>query len=297
VARVAGERVSDVRLGAASEWLVQESGSGDPIVLVHGLGTDSSAWNRVVPLLAERFRVITVDLPGYSLKSVDPQVPHADELAVGLNAVLARVDVSSAVIVGHSFGGAVSMLMAHHFPTRCDGLVLIAPGGFGVELNPVVPFMGTRAGARLLRALYSPRAARTIERIAARVESRSADSRVRISELMETYGRLRTEQARTLFRASVRESLALNAAIDKTQIVINSRIPVLVLWGREDRVLPVWQAKNVSSMLPWSTVRVLDRVGHTPHRSDPRTVAREIVNFADSGAITRRRAAAPADSG
>lgn len=282
-------QVADVRLGTASAWPVHETGCGDPVVLVHGLGTDSSAWDRVVPLLAERFRVITVDLPGYSLQSVVPEVPRADDLAVGLDAVLARIGVSSALIVGHSFGGAVSLLTAHDFPSRCDGLVLIAPGGFGVELNPVVPFMGTRAGARVLRALYNPRAARTIERIAARVESRASDGRVRISELMETYDRLRTEQARTQFGASVRESLALHAAIDKTQIVVNSRIPILVLWGREDRVLPVWQAKNVSSMLPWSTVRLLDGVGHTPHRSAPETVVREIMNFTDSGAISRRR--------
>jgi len=288
--------VADVRLGAAAQWQVHESGSGDPVVLVHGLGTDSSAWDRVVPLLAARFRVITVDLPGYSLRSVVPEVPHADDLAAGLDALLARLGVTSAVIVGHSFGGAVALLTAQHHPSRCNGLVLIAPGGFGVELNPVVPFMGTRTGARLLRALYNPRAARTIRRIATRVESRSSDSRVRISELMETYDRLGSEQARAQFRASVRESLALNAAIDRTQIVINSRIPVLVLWGREDRVLPVWQAKNVASMLPWSTVRVLDRVGHTPHRSNPGTVAREVVNFADSAAIGRRRDAASAAS-
>ena len=211
--------MSDVRLGAASEWRVEESGSGDPLILVHGLGTDSTAWSRVAPLLAHRFRVIAVDLPGYALNSSVHSVPHADDLAIGLEALLARMDIASAVFVGHSFGGAVSLLTAHHFPTRCAGLALIAPGGFGVELNPVVPFMGTRAGARLLRALYSPRASRTIERIAARVESNSESGRVRVSELMETYDRLRTEQAREQFQASVRESLALNADIDRTQIV------------------------------------------------------------------------------
>lgn len=281
--------MSDVRLGAASEWRVEESGSGDPLILVHGLGTDSTAWSRVAPLLAHRFRVIAVDLPGYALNSPVQSVPHADDLAIGLEALLARLDVASAVFVGHSFGGAISLLTAHHFPSRCAGLALIAPGGFGVELNPVVPFMGTRAGARMLRALYSRRASRAIERIAARVESNSESSRVRVSELMETYDRLRTAQAREQFQASVRESLALNADIDRTQIVINSRIPILVMWGREDRVLPPWQAKNVTSMLPWSQIRLLDGVGHTPHRSQPATVVREIEGFADSGDVRRRR--------
>jgi pimeloyl-ACP methyl ester carboxylesterase len=281
--------VAEVRLGAAPEWRVDESGAGEALVLVHGLGTDGSTWNRVAPLLAHRFRVITVDLPGYALDSSVHAVPHADELAEGLDALLARLDVPSAVFVGHSFGGAVSLLTAHHHPSRCAGLALIAPGGFGVELNPVVPLMGTRAGARLLRALYGPRASRTIERLAARVESNSESSRVRVSELMETYDRLRTPQAREQFQASVRESLALSADIDRTQIVINPRIPILVLWGREDRVLPSWQAKNVSSMLPWSTVRLLDGIGHTPHRSDAATVVREIEAFADSRDVRQRR--------
>lgn len=279
---------ADVGEDISADWNVDDSGSGSPILLVHGLGTDSGAWDRVAPRLAENHRVITVDLPGYSLRSLGDTVPSAADLAAGLDAVLTRLGVASAVLVGHSFGGAVCLLTAHHFPTRCDGLVLIAPGGFGVELNPVVPLMGTRAGARILRALYSPRASRAIERIAAGVQSRPTVDRVRIAELMETYDRLRSEEARERFRASVRESLALNAGIDRTQIVINSRIPILVLWGREDRVLPPWQAKNVTTMLPWSTVHLLDKAGHTPHRSAPGDVLREIENFADSGAILRR---------
>jgi pimeloyl-ACP methyl ester carboxylesterase len=279
-----------VAAGAAgADWLVDDAGSGDAIVLVHGLGTDSRAWDRVAPRLAERHRVITVDLPGYSLRSLGDTVPPAAELAAGLDALLQRLDVTSAVFVGHSFGGAMCLLAAHDFPTRCAGLVLIAPGGFGVELNPFVPLLGTRAGARLLRTLYSPRASRAIERVAARVQARATDDKLRIAELMETYDRLRSEQARERFRASVRESLALNAGIDRTQIDVSSRIPILVLWGREDRVLPPWQAKNVTTMLPWSTVHLLDHVGHTPHRSAPHEVLREIENFADSGAILRRR--------
>lgn len=274
-----------------ADWHVEDVGSGDPIVLVHGLGTDSGAWNRVVPGLAEHHRVITVDLPGYSLRSLGDAVPDGSELAAGLDAVLERLGVASAVLVGHSFGGAICLLCAHRHPTRCAGLVLLAPGGFGVELNPVVPLMGTRAGAWMLRTLYRPRASRAIERIAARVQARPAVDRVRIAELMETYDRLRTEQARERFRASVRESLALNSSIDRAQIVIDSAIPILVLWGREDRVLPPWQAKNVTSMLPWATVRLLDGAGHTPHRSAPDEVLHEIGNFADSGAILRRRGA------
>lgn len=278
---------------AASGWSFADDGAGDAIVLVHGLGTDSSAWDRVAPDLAKDHRVITVDLPGYSLRSVVDEVPHATVLADGLDALLGDLGVASAVFVGHSFGGAVCLITAHRHPSRCAGLVLVAPGGFGTELNPLIPLIGTRFGSRLLRTLYGPRASRTIERVAARVEARSLrpgrQSRVRIAELMETYDRLRSERAREQFRTSVQESIALNTGVDRSALArIDPHIPVLVLWGREDRVLPPWHAKNATDVLPWSTVHLLDDAGHTPHRSHAVRTNREIRTFADSGAVQRR---------
>jgi pimeloyl-ACP methyl ester carboxylesterase len=273
-----------------SGWTITESGSGAPLVFVHGLGTDAGAWDRVVPALCAEHRVITVDLPGYSLRTAVEDVPHADDLADGLAAVLDELDIRSAVLVGHSFGGVVSLIAAGRHPQRCAGLILVAPGGFGTELNPFIPLIGTRFGSRMLRSLYGPRASRTIERLAARVQGRSGTpSRVRIAELMETYDRLRTDAAREQFQASVREILALNAAGGRDRLTqIDQDIPVLVLWGREDRVLPAWHAHNAARLLPWAVVHFIDGAGHTPHRSHPRQTAREISTFSDSRDVRRR---------
>jgi pimeloyl-ACP methyl ester carboxylesterase len=268
-----------------------DGGSGTAIVLVHGLGTDSSAWDRVVAPVRDGHRTVAVDLPGYSLHSAADVVPGAVELADGLDALLARLGITSAVLVGHSFGGAVSLITAHRHPQRCAGLVLVAPGGFGAELNPLLPLIGTRFGARLLRTLYRPRASRTIERIAARVDARPGQkmSRVRIAELMETYDRMRTEEARAQFRASVQHSLALNSSPDRSEFTqVDPDIPILILWGRDDRVLPVWHANRAADVLPWADVRVIDAAGHTPHRSHPQQTAQEICAFARSGAVRRR---------
>jgi pimeloyl-ACP methyl ester carboxylesterase len=279
-----GERSSD------APWAFSVAGTGDPIVLVHGLGTDSSAWDRVATTLAEQHRVVSVDLPGYSLRSTVDEVPQANELADGIDALLEQLDIPTAVVVGHSFGGAVSLIAAHRHPRRIAGLVLVAPGGFGHELNPLLPLIDTNFGSRMLRMLYRPRTSRTIERIAARFEERSgAASRVRIAELMETYDRLRTEQAREQFRTSVRRSLALNADPDRSQYAeIEPAIPILILWGREDRVLPSWHANNAESVLPWAVVHMVDGAGHTPHRSHAAQTAREIRTFAESSGVRRR---------
>jgi pimeloyl-ACP methyl ester carboxylesterase len=279
---------------AAAGWAYSDTGAGDAIVLVHGLGTDSDAWDRVAPQLAESYRVIAVDLPGYSLRSVVDAVPPAIDLAAGLDALLARLDIESAVLVGHSFGGAVCLLAARHHPGRCAGLVLLAPGGFGTDLNPLLPLVRTRVGARLVRSLYGPRAARTIARLGARMEARPEQStrrenRVRVAELLETYDRLRTEQARRQFRVSVAESLALNSAADRAEYAkIDRRIPILILWGTEDRVLPPWHATTAGTLLPWSVVRMLDGIGHTPHRSHPELIADEVLAFAASEAVRHR---------
>ena len=264
------------------QWDVTESGSGDPLVLVHGLGTDSSAWNRVQPLLAQHFRVLAVDLPGYSLGSDVADVPSGDELAAGLVALLDGLGVDTAVVVGHSFGGAVALLAAHHFPTRVAGLALIAPGGFGKELNPVVPFMKTRAGAATLRALYRPRASRTIERIARRVESSgSAEGKIRIAELMETYDRLRTERAREQFRTErAREPRAERD--DRSHPGRDQRRTSRSSCCGAARIGCCRRGRPRTSQrcCRGAGVRMLDRAGHTPHRSDPRTVAGAIAEFA-----------------
>lgn len=289
-ARSDSATVADVSRGAAPEWAFTDIGKGDPIVLVHGLGTSATAWSRIGPPLAERHRVITVDLPGYALGSVADHVPQATELADGLDALSAGLGLAGAVFVGHSFGGAVSLVTAHRHPQRCAGLVLLAPGGFGTELNPLIPLVGTRFGSRLLRSLYGPRTSRTIERLAARAETRSGqDSRVRIAELMETYDRLRSQQARDQFRAGVQESLAMNSIADRAELTkIDPGIPIRILWGREDRVLPSWHAANAATLLPWSEVHVLDGVGHTPHRSHALQTHHEIDAFLDSTAVRAR---------
>ncbi len=278
----------------AAGWEFTDTGAGDTIVLVHGLGTDATGWDRVAPMLAGSHRVITVDLPGYSLRSVVDTVPAVTDLAAGLDALLGRLGIESAILVGHSFGGALCLIAARDHPHRCAGLVLLAPGGFGTDLNPLLPLMRTRVGARLLRSLYAPRAARTIERLGARLEARPERAarraqRVRVADLLETYDRLRTEQARGQFRAGLAKSLALNSAADRAEYTdIDPRIPILILWGSADRVLPPWHAVTATELLPWSVLRSLDGVGHTPHRSQPALVATEVLAFADSGAVRRR---------
>jgi 3-oxoadipate enol-lactonase len=106
-------------------WAEDTGGDGTPLVLVHADWTDSGIWDRLVPLLRERYRVIRYDLRGFG-RSSRPTQPFT---RLGdLEALLGHLGIEQAVTVGHSGGGGTVLGLALHRPRRVSGLVLIAPG-------------------------------------------------------------------------------------------------------------------------------------------------------------------------
>ena len=127
---------------------IREEGVGDPLVLVHGAGTNSAIWHRVTPRLAGDRWVVAPDLPGYG--GSPPAGPGfaleevTDRLAAGLEeAELPAPDD----LVGHSMGGAIAILLAARHPARVRRLVLVAPAGLAA-----LP----RVAAGLLGAVAAP---------------------------------------------------------------------------------------------------------------------------------------------
>ena len=107
------------------------AGSGPPLLLLHGIANSSETWERVAPLLSERFTLIAPDLLGHG----DSATPRGD-YSLGAHASGAR-DVVTALghervtVVGHSLGGGIAMTFAYHYPERVERLALISSGGLG----------------------------------------------------------------------------------------------------------------------------------------------------------------------
>jgi pimeloyl-ACP methyl ester carboxylesterase len=274
-------------------WSYRDDGKGDVVVLLHGLASDGRTWDRLAPALAARYRTISVELPGYSVLTSGTKAEEPQRLARGVAAFLDRLGVASYSLVGHSFGGTLAMLLARDQPTRCSSLILIAPGGFGTELNPLVALLGTRAGSALLRAAYGRATSRAVRGIASRyTTSGRRGSEVRVSEAMETYERLASQAARSQLRDGVRHARRSKRAdgIDGA-LSLSSDIPILVLWGSEDLVLPPWQANQAQASLPGSQLEFVAGAGHTPHRSHPEQTTSLVTDFLASARVTRRVAA------
>lgn len=117
------------------ELFVTEAGEGAPVVLLHGGGpgaTGASNYARNIEALAERFRVIVPDMPGYgaSSKDLDFSDPFGD-LALAIRGLLDALDIEKAHLVGNSYGGAAALRLALDRPDRVDRMILMGPGGIG----------------------------------------------------------------------------------------------------------------------------------------------------------------------
>src|SRR5437588_3375061 len=132
-------------------------GSGPLLVLIHGITSNSATWDRVLPRLARRYTVLAPDLLGHGrsdkLRGDYSVGAHANTVRDLLDALGHR----NATFVGHSLGGGVALQLAYQYPERVDQLVLVAPGGFGREVSPLLRAASIPgSGAMLAMAAWRP---------------------------------------------------------------------------------------------------------------------------------------------
>ncbi|MER8698685.1 alpha/beta fold hydrolase [Mesorhizobium sp. M1273] len=211
-----------------------ERGAGPTtIAFLHGFGGCHDDWRDVAESLAPGARTLAYDLPGHGL-SLD--FPGGGPARIAASAVLADLSargIKRAHLVGHSMGGAVAALMALSEPERMASLTLLAPGGFGPEINgPLLRRYAAAAGMDEIRACLAAMSG---------PQSRLPQHRVElVSEMRQRPGQLRT----------LVELAAAMTRDDRQGVIPNERLetlnmPIMVVWGTDDAMLPVSQADSV----------------------------------------------------
>src|SRR5687768_829921 len=133
------------------------AGEGPAIVLVHGIAGSSDTYLRALPHLIERHTVIAPDLLGHG-ESAKPRGDYSlGAYASGIRDLLVMLDVDRATFVGHSLGGGVAMQLAYQFPQMCERLVLVASGGLGKEVSPLLRFIAAPGSEYVLPLILTPR--------------------------------------------------------------------------------------------------------------------------------------------
>jgi pimeloyl-ACP methyl ester carboxylesterase len=227
-----------------------------PVLLLHGFGSSLHTWEPWVQALSADRRVISFDLPGSGLTGADPTGDYSDERSVQvIGAVMDRLGVPRASIVGHSMGGRMAWRFAAAHPERVDKLVLVAPDGFasaGFEYGKA-PEVG--ALVRLMRyVLPRPVLTMSLKPAYADPAQMTEERATRYHDMMLAPG----------VRGAMIQRMEQTVLVEPTPLLRSIRAPTLLLWGDQDAVIPVANAQDYLEAMPNARLVTLPRTGHLP---------------------------------
>ncbi len=262
----------------------RDEGTGEVLLLVHGMGGSSNTWSGVIPLLAKKYRVIAPDLLGHG----ESDKPRGD-YSVGAFAVLLRdlldaLDVPRVTVIGHSLGGGIAMQFAHQHRQYCERIVLISSGGFGHDVGRVLRLLSL-PGSELVLPVIASRPA-VLAGNALRALMGSSDrfkARPSLTNRDNRQAFLRTLRSVVDFRGQAVSAL--------NRLSFHGFLPALIISGDQDRVIPVEHAYAAHRTLPNSRLHIMSGVQHHPPTERPETVARLIGDFVATTAEDTPRAA------
>lgn len=258
-------------------------GTGPVLLLIHGMAGSSDTWAAVLPLLAEHFTVLAPDLPGHGQSDKAPGDYSLGSYATTLRDLMAVLDIERATIVGQSLGGGIAMQFAYQFPECCDRLVLVDSGGLGREVSWMLRGLAL-PGAELVMPLLFPGFVRdwgnSVERFLHDRGIRSG----RASESWQAYASLTHGENRHAFVRTVRAVIDGGgqsvSAVER--LYLTSEIPTLIVWGDQDRMIPIAHAKAAHEAMPTSQLSIMEGVGHFPHVEEPVQFAQTVTAFVQS---------------
>ena len=243
-----------------------DEGDGDPpVVLIHGIGCYIENWLPSLGALAERHRVCALDILGHGRtdKPADAGYGTAD-LARFVREFMEAVGIERAHVVGHSLGGAIATRLALLYPSAVERLVLVASAGFGKEVCMELRLCTIPVAGEMLTRPGRSASAQTLKMCVhdeAHVTEESVDLDLEMASLPGAQqGFLRTLRACGGFLTG--QGMSMRGP--NLEGIGSIDAPVLVVWGREDKVIPVEHADVIAAAGNDVRVEVLDGCGHTP---------------------------------
>jgi pimeloyl-ACP methyl ester carboxylesterase len=260
-----------------------EAGTGEPVLLLHGLGATKASFLPTIDALAANYRTIGVDLPGFG-DSAKPLFGAYDPpfFARSMTALLDALELDSAHVVGNSMGGRVALELGLSHADRVKRLVLLAPSMAWLKSRPWAPYLRlvpTQLG------IFQPAPRALVEMIVKQFVpgSDTGWTAAGVDEFMRSY---LTPLGRAAFYAAARNIyLEEPRGRDGLWTRLGSLKPdALFVWGRKDNVVPIGFARHVRDELPAATHLELD-CGHVPQLERPRDTHDAMTRFLASGRL------------
>jgi len=241
-----------------------ESGAGPPLVLVHGLGSHAMQdWGRLIAPLGRSYHVYAPDLPGFGRSERPAAADYGVPMQVeAVRAFMSAVGVSKARVAGLSMGGWIVARLAGEYPELVERLVLVAPAGMRPDAAAPIPaevlLPHDEAGGPRLAAAVRHKPPALPWFLARDILAR----------------RLREEW---IVRRTLESMRAGRDWLDGT--LGRAEMPVLILWGKQDRLIPAAYAAPLQAEFAHAELKLLDGCGHVPMADCPEAFDRELMAF------------------
>jgi pimeloyl-ACP methyl ester carboxylesterase len=253
-----------------------EKGTGEPVILIHGFFYNSCMWDKNIDALAEKFRVLAIDLWGFGYSTREPLDYGYPLYERQLCAFMDALGIEKATLIGQSMGGGTCLSLAAHRRDRVERLILVSPAGLPnpypfIARLPTIPgfgefflsMPGNLARRVALRNFFFDRSLITESDF----EKVTLPHKIKGSK----------EVMLRILRARFFDTLA-----DEINSLKDRDIPLLIVWGRNDKGIPLEKGIQMNSIIKGSRLEILDRAGHCPHDEQSAQFNRLVLDFLTS---------------
>jgi len=237
-----------------------EKGSGEPVILVHGFFYDTYSWHNNIDTLASKFKVYAPDLWGFGYSAREPldygYSLYAEQLLLFMDALA----IEKASIVGHSMGGGIVIFFANHHRDRINKLVLIGAAGIP---NPL-PLLGRITNLPGVGELIYGMRGNLMRRLALK-NAWIYDANMITDEYLENVTRFHKIRGSTGVMLKILRKQFFHTIPNEVREVGEKGIPTLIVWGKQDKSIPLKCGIEMHNLIKGSRLEILDMAGHNPH--------------------------------
>lgn len=253
-------------------------GDGDPILCLHGMGGSSFSWRHLIAPFSQTNKLILVDFKGCG-KSPKPRDAHYSihDHADSIYQIILEENLTNLTLVGNSLGGAVALILAiklcEQERGRLSKLILIDSGGEKKFLPSHLKLIRCFLGGPIIHLVPAKLATKMTLRYC------YYDKKKITREQVEAYAEpLETPGGRSAFLQTARQCIPANAD-ELVAMVKTISVPTLIVWGREDAVIPLEAGERLHRAIPDSTLEVIEQCGHIPQEEKPDETISLIAKF------------------
>ena len=257
-------------------WTAGENGS--VVVLIHGISSFIESWAHNIIPLAERHRVYAMDLLGFGQTDKIPLVHDMNVLVSFIYGFMETLHLPSASLIGNSLGGGLALQFTLDYPEKVEKLVLVDSAGMGREICPVFK----ACALPLLHGLFTRKSNNGLPRLMKQLIHNPLVISEEFYKVSRKYNAAdgAVKSLISVLTAGInlfgQKSKVIQPLLEKMPTV---KAPTLVVWGRQDQIIPVSHAEIAASRIPNARLELFDNCGHMPQFEQPEKFNKLVLEF------------------